>query len=472
MPFYRSFQVNEPATPVQNIIPEPQDSPAQTTEQVTEQTPAQSTAPSPAPTPSRFPADMSVASFGGLRVSVGNIANNFPIENASVQISETNGGTTTLIDEINTSATGQTTVIELPAPPREYSEEPGSPRPYSEYTLTIRAEGFEPVQIVGTEVLPDVLALQQVRMLPQIPNETGTAESFLIPDHTLYGTYPPKIAEDEIKELTGSGEIVLSRVVIPEFIVVHNGAPNDASAQNYYVRYRDYIKNVASSEIYATWPEATIYANILAIQSFTLNRVYTEWYRNRGYNFTITSSTAYDHKWIPERNIFDTINTAVDNIFNNFLSRPNVRQPILTQYCDGKRVTCPGLMSQWGSKALGDQGYSAIDILRNYYGDTIYINSTEEISGVPSSFPGETLQEGSRGEAVRQIQEQLNAVADVYYRIPNLAADGVYGPRTAEAVRAFQEIFDLTPNGIVDFTTWYKISAIYVAVTRIAEYTR
>ena len=466
MPFYRSFQISEPAKPEPQVKPAPvQSTPTVPTEPAV---PVQNIVPEP----SRFPADMSTASFGGLRVSVGNLTDNFPIENATVQISETIGDTTTLIDEINTTATGQTAVIELPTPPREYSEEPGSPRPYSEYTLTIRAEGFEPVQIIGTEVLPDVLALQQVQMLPQAPDATGTAESFLIPDHTLYGTYPPKIAEDEIKELAGSGEIVLSRVVIPEFIVVHNGAPNDASAQNYYVRYRDYIKNVASSEIYATWPEATIYANILAIQSFTLNRVYTEWYRNRGYNFTITSSTAYDHKWIPERNIYDTISTAVDNIFNNYLSRPNVRQPILTQYCDGKRVSCPGLMSQWGSKYLGDQGYSAIEILRNFYGDTIYINSTEEISGVPSSFPGETLQNGSRGEAVRQIQEHLNAVADVYYSIPNITADGVYGPRTTEAVRAFQEIFDLTPNGIVDFTTWYKISAIYVAVTRIAEYTR
>lgn len=500
MPFYRSFQVNEPpktdtvkktvssqklnpsqseqTVPVQNIIPSQTDTPSesQTPQQNTTpqmQTPIQPQQPTPSPAqPSRFPADMSTASFGGLRVSVGNLADNFPINNATIQISETIGNTTTLIDEISTTAAGQTNVIELPAPPREYSEEPGSPRPYSEYTLTVRAEGFEPVQIIGTEVLPDVVALQQVQMLPQVPSDTRSAETFVIPDHTLYGIYPPKIAEEEVKEITGSGEIVLSQVVIPEFVVVHDGSPNDASAQNYYVRYRDYIKNVASSEIYATWPEATIYANILAIQSFTLNRVYTEWYRNRGYNFTITSSTAYDHKWIPERNIFDTINTAVDNIFNNFLSRPNVRQPILTQYCDGRRVTCPGLMSQWGSKYLGDQGYDAIEILRNYYGDTIFINTTEEISGVPSSFPGEALQEGSRGEAVRQMQEQLNAIADVYYVVPSVAADGVYGPRTAEAVRAFQEQFDLTPNGIVDFTTWYKISEIYVAVTRIAEYTR
>ncbi len=501
MPFYRSFQVNdslktnsqqktvtakgtntspgEQAFPVQNIIQTQNESSpeSQIQTQVPEisqniPTPQNQVLEIPTPVMPRYPADMSAASFGGLRVTVGNIADNFPINNATVQISETVGNTTTLIDEIRTTAAGQTNVIELPAPPREYSEESGSPRPYAEYNLTVRAEGFEPVQIVGAEVLPDVVALQRIQMLPLDTSETRTAETFVIPDHTLYGIYPPKIIEEEIKEIAGSGEIVLSQVVIPEFVVVHDGTPNDTSAQNYYVRYRDYIKNVASSEIYATWPEATIYANILAIQSFTLNRVYTEWYRNRGYNFTITSSTAYDHKWIPERNIFDTINTAVDNIFNNFLSRPNVRQPILTQYCDGRRVTCPGLMSQWGSKYLGDQGYDAIEILRNYYGDSIYINTTEEISGVPSSFPGEALSEGSRGEAVRQMQEQLNAIADVYYVVPSVAADGIFGPRTAEAVRAFQEQFDLTANGIADFTTWYKISEIYVAVTRIAEYTR
>lgn len=552
MPFYRSFQVNEPpkpaasqktaaplktqAVPVQNIVPEQSGNPPENTqpenrmpapgnmqtpatpetqrqvppevrtpavtqpglpesrtpaiptpEALENQIPAElpetppGVAASPLqpqtpgatePVPPRYPADMSTAAFGGLRISVGNIRDNLPITGASIQISETEGNTTTLIDEINTASTGQTDVIELPAPPLAYSEEFGSPRPYTEYNLTIRAEGFEPVQIVGTEVLPDVVALQNVQMLPMLQAEPQTAETFVIPDHTLYGIYPPKIVEDEVKEMAGSGEIVLSSVVIPEFIVVHDGTPTNTSAQNYYVRYRDYIKNVASSEIYATWPESTIYANILAIQSFTLNRVYTEWYRNRGYNFTITSSTAYDHKWIPERNIFDTINTAVDNIFNNFLSRPNVRQPILTQYCDGKRVTCPGLMSQWGSKYLGDDGYDAIQILRNYYGASIYINTTEEISGVPSSFPGEALTEGSRGEAVRQMQEQLNAIADVYYVVPNIAADGIFGPRTAEAVRAFQRQFDLTPNGIVDFTTWYKISEIYVAITRIAEYTR
>ena len=421
------------------------------------------------PSTPRYPASPSTASYGGLRINVRQISNNFPIENALVTISRRDDTSGEILDEIRTTGTGETETLELPTPPLDYSLNPDSPKPYSEYTISVTADGYEPVQIIDSEVLPSVTSLQNIEMLPQT-TVTGTEETFVIPDHTLYGMYPPKIEEDEIKEITQSGEIVLSRVVIPEFIVVHDGLPNNSSAKNYYVRYRDYIKNVASSEIYATWPEAAIYANILAIQSFTLNRVYTEWYRNQGYDFTITSSTAYDHKWIPERNIFDTISIAVDNIFNNYLSRPNVKQPILTQYCDGKRVTCPGLMSQWGSKDLGDAGYSAIQILRNYYGSTIYINTTEEISGVPSSFPGEALTIGSRGADVLQIQEQLNAIADVYYPVPNIAADGVFGSRTQEAVTAFQRQFGLPESGIVDFTTWYKISEIYVAITRIAEY--
>lgn len=193
-------------------------------------------------------------------------------------------------------------------------------------------------------------------------------------------------------------------------------------------------------------------------------------YRARGYNFTITSSTAFDHKWIPERNIYDTIDAAVDNIFTNYLSRPNVKQPILTQYCDGRQVSCPGLMTQWGSKSLGDAGYTPIQILRNYYGNNIYINSTEEISGIPASYPGTALRIGSRGNSVLTIQEQLNVISNAYPRIPKVAEDGVFGQGTETAVREFQEIFGLTPDGVVGFNTWYKISSIYVAVSQIAEY--
>ena len=257
--------------------------------------------------------------------------------------------------------------------------------------------------------------------------------------------------------------------MVSEYVVVYDGAPSDSTAMDYYVRYRDYIKNVASSEVYATWPADALRANILAIMSFTLNRVYTEWYRNRGYEFTITSSTAYDHKWIYGRNIFDSISVIVDEIFADYLSRPNVKQPILTQYCDGKKVSCPNWMSQWGSKALADQGYSAIQILRNYYGQDLYINTAEEISGIPASWPGENLDIGSSGSKVRQIQEQLNAIAEVYSSIPMTGADGIFSEATKESVRAFQRLFGLPASGIVDYPTWYKIQEIYVAVTRIAE---
>ena len=203
--------------------------------------------------------------------------------------------------------------------------------------------------------------------------------------------------------------------------------------------------------------------------SFTLNRVYTEWYRNQGYNFTITSSTAYDHKWIADRNVFGNISQVVDEIFDTYLSRPNVKQPILTQYCDGKRVSCPQWLSQWGSKYLGDQNYSAIEILQYYYGDTIYINTAEEISGIPSSWPGADLDIGSSGQKVKQIQVPLNLIGEFYNAIPVLVADGIYGERTAEAVKVFQRIFNLPQTGVVDFPTWYKISDQYVRLSGIAE---
>lgn len=191
-------------------------------------------------------------------------------------------------------------------------------------------------------------------------------------------------------------------------------------------------------------------------------------YRNQGYNFTITSSTAYDQKWIFGRNIYENIDYLVDSIFANYLSRPGVRQPIFTSYCDGDRVTCNGL-SQWGSKYLGDEGYSAIEIIRYYYGNDMFINTAEQISGVPSSWPGYDLTIGSSGEKVRQLQNQLNRIAQNYPALPTLTPDGIYGQRTADSVRTFQRIFGLPQTGVTDFPTWYEVSDIYVGVSRIAE---
>ena len=407
---------------------------------------------------------------GKLQINVTSSVNSRPIGEAEISISYT-GVPENILERLTTDSSGQTEVIDLDAPPEEWSLNPENERqPYSEYTFDISAPGFEPVSIAGAEILANVKAIQNVRMRPSDASREEE-EVFVIPAHTLYGEYPPKIAEDEIKPVNESGEIVLSRVVIPEYIVVHDGSPRDSTAKNYYVKYKDYIKNVASSEIYATWPSNTIRANVLATMSFTLNRVYTEWYRNKGYDFTITSSTAFDHKWIPERNVYDTISVIVDELFSNYLSRPNVRQPILTQYCDGRRVTCPNWMTQWGSKALGDEGLTPIEILRYYYGDDMYINTAQEISGIPASWPGYNLEEGSRGDKVRQMQEQLDVIAGAYPAIPSVWADGIYGPSTEEAVRKFQSVFGLPATGVVDYPTWYKISEIYVGVSRIAELT-
>ncbi len=405
---------------------------------------------------------------GRYQVSVVDQLSNRPVENARVRISYT-GAPDSVIEEVVTDSSGRTPVIELKTPPLEYSMEPVEQQPYAEYTVQIDAEGFEPKEVAGSEVLPDVLSRQPATLNALEPGESY--QRVVIPPHTLFYEYPPKIEESEIKAINETGEIVLNKVVVPEYIVVHDGPINDSLAENYYVRYRDYIKNVASSEIYATWPDDTIRANILAIMSFTLNRVYTEWYRNKGYDFTITSSTAYDHKWIYGRNIFDSIDRIVDELFENYLSRPNVRQPILTQYCDGKQVQCRnrGWMTQWGSKTLGDQGYSAIEILRAFYGNDMYINVAEAVSGIPASWPGYDLDIGATGSKVSQIQEQLNTIAGAYPAVPTVTVDGIYGDETKNAVRVFQGIFGLGQTGIVDYPTWYKIQEIYVAVSRIAE---
>ncbi|WP_291579352.1 peptidoglycan-binding protein [Blautia sp.] len=404
---------------------------------------------------------------GGLKVTVMTADGTRPVENALVRISYT-GESGQTIEEVRTDSSGQTPVLEVKTPPLEYSMEPSEQQPYAEYTVQVEAEGFENSEVAGTQVLPSVLAQQTVSVNFQA---NASFERLVIGPHTLWGEYPPKIEEAEVKPVDESGEIVLSRVVVPEYIVVHDGPVNDNTAQDYYVRYKDYIKNVASSEIYATWPDDTIRANVLAIMSFTLNRVYTEWYRNKGKDFTITSSTAYDHKWIHGRNIFDSISRIVDELFENYLSRPDVRQPILTQYCDGRQVQCRnrGWMTQWGSKSLGDQGYSPIEILRYFYGNDIYVNVAEAVSGIPSSWPGYDLNIGATGNKVRQIQEQLNVISDAYPAIPKVGVDGIYGEQTKNSVRKFQDVFGLPETGITDYPTWYKIQEIYVAVSRIAE---
>ena len=405
---------------------------------------------------------------GYLNVIVTGTDSYSPLSSANIEIAGT-GDPNRILESITTNQNGQTGNIELSAPPREYSMEPTDNQPYSEYNLKISAPGYQEGLVSGVQIFSGENGLQSIVLQPSGQTPGYVYNPIVIGGHTLWEYYPPKIAEPEIKPLAESGEIVLSRVVVPETIVVHDGVPGDSTATDYYVPYIDYIKNVACCEIYSTWPESTIEANILAIMSFTLNRVYTEWYRNKGYNFTITSSTAYDHKWIYGKTIYENISQIADRLYNRYLARPNVKQPILTQYCDGKRVSCPNWMTQWGSKALGDDGFSAIDIIHYYYGSDMYINEAEIVSGIPSSYPGYDLTIGSSGEPVITIQEQLNRIAQNYPAIPTVTVDGIFGSATAESVRAFQSIFNLPVSGIVDFPTWYKISQIYVGVSKIGE---
>lgn len=255
---------------------------------------------------------------------------------------------------------------------------------------------------------------------------------------------------------------------IPENITVHLGAPG-AAAANVTVPFVDYIKNVASSEVYPTWDDSALTANILAIISFALNRVYTEFYRSQGYNFDITSSTAIDQKFINGRNYFGSISRIVDNIFSNYLRRQGFIEPLAAKFCNGTTVTCDGL-SQWGSQYLAQQGLNSVQILRRYYGNNIEIVTNAPVRGYAPSYPGSPLQNGARGPSVVQMQVMLNRIGQNYPAIPRVSpTDGIFGQQTENAVRAFQRIFNLTEDGIVGKSTWYQMVRLYVGVTRLAE---
>ncbi|WP_304508538.1 peptidoglycan-binding protein [Anaerotignum sp.] len=383
-----------------------------------------------------------------------------PAEGATVSVFDPYDNT--IIEEAKTNAWGEVSPIPLNAPPLEYSMEYDMPRPFNEYNVKVTMPDYNEVNINNVQIYPSTTAVQEVALTPNYRDVN-------IPYPVLYGDYPPKIPESEVKKLPfPSNQVVLPQPVIPSIIVVHAGGPDNASAPNYTVGFKDYIKNVASSEIYATWPRETLKANIHVILSFTLNRVYTEWYRGKGYNFTITNSTAFDQSFSFGRNIFQEISDVVDEIFTSFIAKPDIRQPLFTQYCDGKKVIREGWLSQWGSKYLGDQGQDALQILKNYYGSDVFIKQAEKVDGIPMSFPGTTLKVGDSGDSVRTIQEQLNAIANNYPLIPKLIEDGLYGQQTADSVKVFQQIFNLDQTGTVNYPTWYKISDVYVAIQKLA----
>ena len=255
---------------------------------------------------------------------------------------------------------------------------------------------------------------------------------------------------------------------VPQYITVHLGSPG-SNAENVTVSFPDYVKNVASSEIYPTWKPAALRANILAIISFALNRVYTEFYPSRGYPFNITSSTAYDQKFIKGRNIFENISQLVDELFNTYIRRIGFVEPLAAKFCNGTTVTCDGL-SQWGSQALAEDGADYLTILRTYYGDNIELVTNAPVMGIRYSYPGYPIRRGATGEAVQRIQVMLNRISQDYPAIPKIyPVDGIFGSATENAVKKFQQIFDLTADGIVGNGTWYKMVFLYVGVLDLAE---
>lgn len=261
---------------------------------------------------------------------------------------------------------------------------------------------------------------------------------------------------------------IISQPYIPEYITVHLGAP-DQVAQNVTVPFIDYIKNVASSEIYPTWNTSAVRANVLAQVSYALNRVYLEYYRSRGYDFEITNSTAIDQSFVYGRNTFDSIDEIVNEIFDTYIRRDGFIEPLAAKYCNGTTSTCEGL-SQWGSEELARQGYNSLEILENYYGNDIELVSNAPVSPVRESYPGYPLRVGSEGPYVEQLQSSLNRIGRNYPGIPQIENErGTFGEETEEAVTAFQEIFNLTPDGIVGRATWYKIVLVYTGVARLAE---
>lgn len=402
---------------------------------------------------------------GSLQISVLTKNTDLPITGARVRITDTTNGA--VIAEMKTNSSGQTDTIVLPAPPVDDSRRENGDRPYSTYNVTAKAVGFETLHVGSVQIFPNCTALQYFNLKEATPSGFNV-RNLMVEPNTLWGDFPAKLPEEDIKPLPPStGFIVLPEPVIPEYIIVHLGRPSDTSAENVWIKFKDYIKNVASSEIYPTWEPETIKANVLAIISFSLNRVYTEWYRGKGYSFTITNSTAFDQAFNFSRNIFEEISVVVDDLFTTYITKENIRQPLFTQYCDGKRTQCSGL-SQWGSKALGEQGMDAVSILKSYYGSDIFLTSAKKVEGVPSSYGDIVLQMGSHGNDVRTIQTQLNKISDHYPAIKKVNADGAYGEATQGSVKVFQQVFHLPQTGSVDFATWYEVSNIYVGVMKMS----
>ena len=399
---------------------------------------------------------------GILRIQAFGARQSSPIEGVLVTVSG-NGFTAQRI----TDETGTAADLSIEAPSCALSlQEDNTIRPYAVVDLTAAKAGFRTVRIQGVQIFAGQVTLAQPEMIPETEEDRDVVNPpIVIPEHSLFtgdGGSGPDPMENCVPR-------VLDRVIIPKNITVHLGKPA-ASARNVTVSFRDYIANVASSEVYPTWPEQALRANIHCQISLALNRIYTEWYPSKGYTFNITNSTSYDQYYVHGRTVFNVMVRITDDIFNTYLRKRGTVNPYYSEYCDGKSVTCPGL-KQWGTVTLANNGRSALQILRYYYGSDIEIVRTSNIQSIPQSYPGSPLRQGDSGTAVFTLQRQLNRITKDYPFLGKLTVDGVFGSRMAATVRAFQKQFNLTADGMVGRQTWYKISYIYVSVKDLAELT-
>ena len=400
---------------------------------------------------------------GILRIQAFAARQSAPVEGVVVTVSG-NGFTHTCTTDAEGNAADIT--LTTPACALSLDETNTTTRPYALCDLTAARPGYRTVRIQGVQVFPGQVTLARPEMIPDTEETRDIpSEPIVIPTHALFagsgGSGPSPTANCEPR--------VLSRVVIPKNITVHLGRPA-ASARNVTVSFRDYIANVASSEVYPTWPEQALRANIHCQISLALNRIYTEWYPSKGYTFNITNSTSYDQYYVHGRTVFDVMVRITDDIFNTYIRKTGTVNPYYAEYCDGKSVTCPGL-KQWGTVTLANQGRSALSILKYYYGSNIEIIRTNNIQSIPQSYPGSPLRQGSSGAAVFTLQRQLNRITKDYPFLGLLTVDGIFGRKMTETVKKFQRQFNLTVDGVVGRSTWYKISYIYVSVKDLAELT-
>lgn len=387
-----------------------------------------------------------------------------------------------------TNIEGQSPIIHLDTISKDLSlDETNSKRPYETYNVEAILDGYVSEVVQGVQIFADEISTLPLYLVPNVVQSNEKTVETIVDHHLLtnYGgnnvSQDPsrfiqrsdpdyRLIEEEQLKTPERNNFVLKGVVIPRRIRVHLGRPT-SSAENVNCDFIYYIKNVCSSEVYPTWPKEALLANIHAQVSLALNRIYTEWYPSKGFDFDITNNTAFDQAFVKNRNIYDTISVLVDDVFNQFLRKGNFAEPFYAEYCDGKIAQCPG-MKQWGTFDLANQGYSAIQILQYYYTPNVRLVSSDRIEDVKGSYPGTPLREGSSGSAVYLLQQQLNAIAVNYPLIkPIYPVDGIFGPTTTEAVRVFQKQFNLGVDGVVGKGTWYKVNYIYVAVRKLAELT-